>query len=75
MTCNDCRHFQIDNYPGAQMGRCRRYAPRPQQYSSVGWPYVQTSDYCGEWQSIPDGAATAEEPGAPAARETAEERK
>ncbi|MFQ5774673.1 MAG: hypothetical protein ACE5GS_09160 [Kiloniellaceae bacterium] len=62
--CRNCTHWQplgeyLDRVDPAtaghkaQLGLCRRYAPRPVAARADGaeirWPRVVSDDWCGEW--------------------------
>lgn len=69
--CRSCHHWQeqdqfLDRIDPAtanqkvQIGRCRRYAPRPNIVPAASggdsaavnglWPQVASDDWCGEWE-------------------------
>lgn len=58
--CSNCKFWSTleNKNPGPAWaderpkGLCRRYAPRPGLSST--WPKTETSDWCGEWESLTD---------------------
>lgn len=66
--CVNCRFWRRPPEPqkamlGANVGACRRYAPRPKLdtnpkgqsfgLAEVFWPAMLTDEWCGEWQCHP----------------------
>lgn len=63
-TCHNCWFFRsewwIDHSPGNGVGQCRRHAPRippqnrPDEDYFGEWPFVDKSEWCGEWKGKDD---------------------
>lgn len=51
MECSECRYWRPIAGEVAD-GICRRYAPRPNEYTTVAkWPRVRPGAWCGEWEA------------------------
>ncbi len=66
MNCEDCKFFEPQqNYEKHPGGKCRRHAQQlmiwtdrrgdgePLHNSAFDWPYMQGTQWCGDWETKP----------------------
>jgi hypothetical protein len=55
-SCGNCRYSKLDSAGSVRVSRqCRRHPPT-MLGSRVGWPFVDSFDWCGEHRRNPDAA-------------------
>lgn len=59
--CDHCKFFvEIGDKGGYQVGTCHRFPPFPVHHDQAFFPQVISTDWCGEFQPIPEQAGGGE---------------